>query len=274
MTLFNSSSLRQWRRSIAKLAVPVGGLMLLALVFRITVSGNIASNSSLLIRMLYTMLFSVGMEYVSRYQHRYGWHSHALWYFHASHHHQIAQFGQGPTASEKQLKANKIDTSSFEWNDIFPVFFASVSIVIYYWCGGEPTLFKDCLVGTCNGISLYGFIYFVGHDLCAHQRGGATLAEFLRRLSPTLAHCADIHSKYHHSITPDAGPHDDPYGPPFGFWLGPQEVKEYYERGNEDMLCMPDWLQFAFRVSYIFMLYAMVDHMKLVSMVLSFVQGL
>ena len=44
------------------------------------------SNASVLIRIYFTSLFAIGMEYVARYEHRYLWHSRFLWFIHASHH--------------------------------------------------------------------------------------------------------------------------------------------------------------------------------------------
>ena len=260
-----SSSWRHWRRSVGKIALPVVGLSLLAVLGTYTARKAVQAelDTSLLIRFLYASLFTIGMEYFARYSHLNAWHSNQLWFYHASHHHQKAEYGQGPTASEKELKANQIDTSAIELNDIFPVTFASIAICIIYWgVYGKPSLLKDCALGACGGISLFGTSYFIGHDLCAHERGGPALAALLRRLSPTMAHCAETHVKYHHSVSPDVADDEDPYGPPYGFWLGPMEVKDYLA-GEKEAKGMPAWLRLAFRAAYAFMLYAAFDHFQL-----------
>ena len=68
---------------------------------------------SMLIRLVYGTLFNVGMEYVDRYEHQYLWNSKWLCDFHASHHHQNAQFGEGPadTARSDEYK-NRLRTSA------------------------------------------------------------------------------------------------------------------------------------------------------------------
>lgn len=188
----------------------------------------------LFVHLFFTILLSFAMEYIARYEHQYLWHCKYLWYFHSSHHHQVAEFGAGP--SKDDAERNKfVSTSSFELNDIFPVIFASTSIVVLYWTFNHthPTLVHDIAFGCACGVSVYGTSYFIGHDLCAHERGGAKLASWLRQKVPYMALCAETHMKYHHKVNVDADNDVDPYGPPYGFWLGPKEVQNYYREQKD-----------------------------------------
>ena len=188
---------------------------------------DIAVPSSSVIRLIFLVVATCGMEYVARYEHQYIWHSRYLWFFHASHHHQRTTFGSGP--SKNDAESNSFTSgkdNSFELNDIFAAVFSISAIIILYWSYDplEPRLIHDIAFGVSSGISVYGTSYFIGHDLCAHERGGSDLANYLRKMSPWMAKCADVHMKYHHKIDVDADSDDDPYGTPYGFWLGPQEI--------------------------------------------------
>jgi beta-carotene 3-hydroxylase len=54
----------------------------------------------------------------------------------------------------------------FELNDVFSVFFASVSIIFIVL--GLPELDYRFYIGT--GIALYGLVYFILHDVLIHRR--------------------------------------------------------------------------------------------------------
>jgi beta-carotene 3-hydroxylase len=85
------------------------------------------------------------MEIFSWWMHKYVMHG-VLWKLHKSHH----QPGKG----------------FFEWNDLFPVFFAGGAIALMlsdinstderFWIGA--------------GISAYGLMYFLLHDIVVHRR--------------------------------------------------------------------------------------------------------
>jgi beta-carotene 3-hydroxylase len=85
------------------------------------------------------------MEAISWFFHKYIMHG-ALWFIHKTHHQHT--------------------NSKFELNDIFSLFFASIAIVLIiagsansdyrYWMGW--------------GITLYGFLYFIFHDIIIHKR--------------------------------------------------------------------------------------------------------
>ena len=238
--------------------------------------------TSLLIQFIYAALLTVGMEYVARYEHEHLWHSNLLWYFHASHHHQkVRFFGQGPAASihkkvedqddnnndDDSKRSSSLDTSAMERNDVFAIVFASLAIMVLCWGflgDGPATAFRDCAVGSAAGISIYGTSYFIGHDLCAHERGGKVLAAWLRRISPFMARCAAVHVQYHHHVSKaKATAGNDPYGPPYGFWLGEAEIKAMSQGGNEK-LRMPGLLRFAFTLALAFFGYSAYAHFQLI----------
>ena len=56
---------------------------------------------SLLIRLLCSLIMSLRMEYVTRTLHRDFWHSRALWWIHATHHHQQVPIGSSPSSARK-----------------------------------------------------------------------------------------------------------------------------------------------------------------------------
>lgn len=88
----------------------------------------------------------IAMEGVAWFTHKYVMHG-FLWSLHKSHH------------SERH--------GTFELNDAFSIFFSGLAIglillgiergpIIWFWVG--------------MGVSLYGFIYFVFHDVIVHRR--------------------------------------------------------------------------------------------------------
>ena len=87
------------------------------------------------------------MECVTWLTHKYVMHG-LMWYFHADHH---------------QPKYEHI----FERNDIFFVIFAIPSIILFYY-GVEGGLNYLFFIGL--GITIYGFCYFMIHDVLIHQR--------------------------------------------------------------------------------------------------------
>ncbi|MFC3335682.1 sterol desaturase family protein [Flavobacterium palustre] len=100
-----------------------------------------------MISFLITLGVFLLMEGVTWLTHKYVMHG-LMWYFHADHH---------------QPKYEHV----FERNDIFFVIFAVPSIVLFYYGveGGINYLF---FIGL--GITIYGFCYFMIHDVLIHQR--------------------------------------------------------------------------------------------------------
>jgi beta-carotene 3-hydroxylase len=85
------------------------------------------------------------MELFSWFMHKYIMHG-PLWFLHKSHHVHGESF--------------------FEWNDVFPVFFASASVTLMAL--GWAELDYRFWIGL--GITLYGMIYFLIHDIIVHRR--------------------------------------------------------------------------------------------------------
>lgn len=89
-----------------------------------------------------TILGFAGMEIFSYLVHRFLFHG-ILWKIHVSHH--------------------KAHHGFFEPNDVFSLFFALVAVGLMVF--GNWNAFAVGL-----GITVYGFIYFITHDLFTHRR--------------------------------------------------------------------------------------------------------
>ncbi|HJR99659.1 MAG TPA: hypothetical protein VJ780_01885 [Flavobacterium sp.] len=100
-----------------------------------------------MISFLITIAVFLLMECVTWLTHKYIMHG-LMWYFHADHH---------------QPKYKHV----FERNDIFFVIFAIPSIVLFYY-GAEAGFNYLFFIGL--GITIYGFCYFMIHDVLIHQR--------------------------------------------------------------------------------------------------------
>jgi len=85
------------------------------------------------------------MEFMAWFTHKYVMHG-FLWVLHKDHHIR--------------------DGRKIEWNDVFAVIFAVPSIVLIYL--GYADLDYRMWIGV--GIFLYGFAYFMFHDVYVHQR--------------------------------------------------------------------------------------------------------
>ena len=93
------------------------------------------------------VLTFVAMEFVSYLAHRFVYHGPG-WFLHRSHH----------TPRE----------GMFEWNDVFPLIFASIAIFLMMTALAEPD--GADLLALSIGITAYGLIYLVIHDLYVHRR--------------------------------------------------------------------------------------------------------
>ncbi len=89
----------------------------------------------------------VAMEFFSYLVHRFVYHR-VFWFLHKSHH--------------------TPRSGLFEWNDVFPMVFSSISIVLI-WYAVEDAGGND-LLALMIGVSLYGLVYLVIHDLYVHRR--------------------------------------------------------------------------------------------------------
>lgn len=125
-------------------------------------------------------------------------------------------------------------SSILELNDVFPVIFSVLATALLFYGSLEPnTTARDCWFGISVGVTLYGIAYFVGHDLVAHRRAGASFARWMKEMSPWLRECCEVHNRYHHTMSNDVDEGEDPHGPPYGFWLGPTEVKYFLAQTKE-----------------------------------------
>ena len=88
------------------------------------------------------------MEGVAWFMHKYVMHG-FLWYFHEDHH-------------------QPNHTHFFEKNDFFFLIFAIPSIILCFLGTYYPSLYY--LLGIGLGITVYGFAYFMVHDIFIHQR--------------------------------------------------------------------------------------------------------
>ena len=87
------------------------------------------------------------MEFMAWFSHKYIMHG-FLWVLHKDHH-------------------KKDHNSWFEKNDLFFIFYALVSFInVYAW--GEHSFWAGLPIGI--GIFVYGFSYFMVHDIFIHQR--------------------------------------------------------------------------------------------------------
>jgi beta-carotene 3-hydroxylase len=96
----------------------------------------------MLIFILLTILSFVGLEVFSYVAHRWFFHG-ILWRIHVTHH------------TPRQ--------GGFELNDVFSIVFGSVSFAGLV--SGNEIAFPIGL-----GIAIYGFVYFIAHDLFTHRR--------------------------------------------------------------------------------------------------------
>ena len=115
------------------------------------------------------LLTFLAMELFSYLIHRFVYHGIA-WFVHKSHH-----------APRK---------GTYEWDDIFPLLFASVTapLVIY----AVDSSRSPALTAVALGITAYGLIYFIVHDLYVHRR----VKRFRLRI-PFLRKLKQAHALHH-----------------------------------------------------------------------------
>lgn len=239
---------------------PIVGLVVsfVATISKYEIIFGYTSKVNAFVRMYFTILLSFGMEYVAMYEHKYLWHSKYLWFIHSTHHHQKSSFLSGPSRNDSERNSFILPSEQkMELNDIFPAMFSSIAMIILWKCSEPMHMFHDICFGSACGISIYGTSYFIGHDLCSHERCGVGLAKWLKQMFPKMAECADVHSTYHHRIKKEISDDQDPYGAPYGFWLGPLEVKAQEENGED--LCMPIFMKCLFYLGAIITFASLVE---------------
>lgn len=150
--------------------------------------------ADLLIFLGFILLGFCGMEFISYLVHRFIFHG-MLWDIHESHH--------------------KPTHSWFELNDLFSLFFATVSVALMYRGAADPVGSAAFAIGA--GIAIYGVLYFIIHDLFAHKRfmpfkSDSKIMRLIRR----------AHQRHHQSV-------DKKGQEPYGLFLFPYDE---YNRGN------------------------------------------
>ncbi len=113
------------------------------------------------------------MEFMAWFTHKYVMHG-FLWILHKDHHIR--------------------DGRKIEWNDVFAVIFAVPSILLIYLGVMNPNIY---LLSLGIGIAMYGFAYFMFHDVYVHQR-----LKILSRLSNRYLRATVKAHREHHK--PDA----------------------------------------------------------------------
>jgi len=138
------------------------------------------------------MLMSfAGMEFVSYFLHRFVYHG-LFWMIHKSHH--------------------EPRKGAFEFNDIFPTVLAAVTMVLMLY-SLSPSGSLELLAVTI-GVTMYGTVYFVVHDLYIHRRSKAVALRM-----PFLARVKKAHA-HHHRLG----------GEPYGLLLFMRPSKEIQEQ--------------------------------------------
>lgn len=121
----------------------------------------------------------LAMEFVAWFTHKYVMHG-PLWYFHRDHH-------------------THDNEGFFEKNDFFFLLFAIPGIVLIYlgWRQGWESL----LLWGGLGITMYGFAYFMVHDIFIHQR----FKLFRNAENPYFKAIRRAHKVHHKHLTKEDG---------------------------------------------------------------------
>ena len=129
--------------------------------------------------LVFLLVAFFGMEFVAWFAHKYVMHG-VLWVLHKDHH----------------VKESK---SFFERNDFFFLLFATPGMILIYLGFNYPEL--NYLFWLGLGIALYGFAYFMVHDVFIHQR-----FKFLRKTDNRYFRAVRRAHKMHHKhITKEDG---------------------------------------------------------------------
>jgi len=124
--------------------------------------------------LLWFLIAFFGMEAASWFIHKYLMHG-FLWHIHRTHHQHNAGF--------------------FELNDLFSLFFGSVAVFLIFL--GVKELDMRFWLGI--GISAYGLVYFILHDVLIHRR----LKWFNRSKNPYLKALQKAHAAHHKVASKD-----------------------------------------------------------------------
>lgn len=125
---------------------------------------------SMFVKALIFLLTFAGMELFSWLVHKYLFHG-PLWFIHKTHHQPQKTF--------------------FEWNDLFSLSFALTAMWLMWQ--GQPVLDYRFWMGC--GITAYGLVYFIIHDVFVHQRTRA-----FKSNNPYLIRLRKAHKIHHKSL--------------------------------------------------------------------------
>lgn len=125
---------------------------------------------SMLVNILLVILSFVAMECVAWFTHKYVMHG-FLWFLHNDHH-------------------QREDKIILEKNDSFFLIFATPGILCMYY-GFQEAIGYAFWIGL--GITIYGFAYFLVHDIFIHQR----IKIFRNSNSPYLRAIRRAHKMHH-----------------------------------------------------------------------------
>ena len=141
------------------------------------------------------------MEIAAYVLHRFLFHG-VLWKIHRSHHDPAHGHGR----------------HTFEWNDLFSLAFAALSMGLL-WAGRAEPL--GVAFGAGVGIAVYGLLYFVLHDLYAHGR----FWPFKTR-NPAAQAVKRAHGRHHQSLEREGQE-------PYGLFLFPPSFGRRFVRSRE-----------------------------------------
>ena len=150
-----------------------------------------------MIFLIYLLLGFVGMEILSYLVHRYLFHG-FLWRIHRTHH----EAHQG----------------LFEFNDVFSTLFAIAAIILIIFGVNDPL--GDPRFGLGMGITVYGILYFIIHDLFTHRRFLPFSSE--NRMMRLIRRA---HQRHHQTV-------DKVGNEPYGLFLFPYD--KYPERRKKE----------------------------------------
>ena len=141
------------------------------------------------------------MEVTSYLVHRFLFHG-LLWRVHQTHH-----------------RADGHEHGPFEWNDLFSVGFAALSMGLMWIGRADPLASVAFPLGL--GIAVYGVLYFVLHDLYTHKR----FAPFRTR-NPVAQAVKRAHGRHHQSLTKEGQE-------PYGLFLFPPRFGRRFRRSRD-----------------------------------------
>ena len=135
---------------------------------------------TILLYIAITLATVAGMEFTAWWAHKYLMHG-ALWFLHEDHH-----------------KHDHEDDSFFEKNDAFFLIFAVPSAASYMIGLSTPGYMWLTFVGI--GISIYGLIYFLIHDVYIHRR-----FKWFKHLDNKYSRAILRAHGHHHAVTEKEG---------------------------------------------------------------------